>query len=240
MWSSHPNFSTPEDGTLLWRYMSTEIFLGLLTTKKLYLSRADQFDDPWEGTLPKGTVDAMEDNWTSNPYSSKFIVTTTDQIRSRLYLSCWHQSTFESAAMWDLYASRGAGVAIRTTVGRAKASIDQSANFFIGSINYVDFSKHIMDMNLFAPILLKRESFAHEREVRIVFFQEPAIDEQLHAPNSPRGVGLAVDTVQLFEQVLVAPQAPDWHIEILRDIGAKYDLSPSIFCKSELYNPNIH
>ncbi len=142
--------------------------------------------------------------------------------------------------MWDLYAPRGAGVGIRTTVGQAKASIDQSVNYFIGSVSYVDFSKHIMDMNLFAPILLKRESFAHEREVRIVLFQEPATGEHLSVPNSPRGVSIAVDTVQLLEKVLVAPQAPDWHVEALRNIGAKYGLSPNIFCKSELYSPNIH
>lgn len=240
MWSSNPNFSTPEDDALLWRYMPVEKFLWLLTMKKLYLSRADHFDDPWEGTLPKGTKDAMDTNWVSAPNSAKLVANTTDQIRSRLYLSCWHHNTVESAAMWDLYASRGAGVGIRTTVGRAKVSIDQSANFYIGSVSYVNFSRHIMDMNIFAPILLKRESFAHESEVRIVFFLEPAMGEQFYAPNSPLSMNLAVDPVQLLEQVFVAPQAPDWHVDVLRDLGATYGLSPEIFCKSELYSPNVY
>lgn len=220
--------------------MSSEDFFWLLTKKKLYFPRADQFDDPWEGTLPNGTMDAMKANWASAPDSPNFVAATIEQIRSRLYLSCWHLNTVESPAMWDLYASRGAGVAIQTTVGRVKTSVDQRANYFIGSVSYVNFSRHIIDMNLFSTILLKRESFAHEREVRIVFFQEPATGEPLYKPNSPRGIDFAVDTMQLIEQVLVAPQAPDWHIEVLSDIGSKYGLSPNIFSKSELYAPNVY
>lgn len=43
---------SPEDGATLWRYMSLEKFVNMLETKSLFFTRADKFEDPFEGFIP--------------------------------------------------------------------------------------------------------------------------------------------------------------------------------------------
>ena len=52
MYEDHPNFSPPEPGAVLWRYMDFTKFVSLLDTQSLYLARADQLSDPFEGSFP--------------------------------------------------------------------------------------------------------------------------------------------------------------------------------------------
>ena len=42
----------PKDTDLLRKYMSFEKFVSLLGTKSLFFTRADKFDDPFEGFTP--------------------------------------------------------------------------------------------------------------------------------------------------------------------------------------------
>lgn len=47
---SHPNLIIPPNETVLWRYMDFARFIDLLERRVLWFPRADQFDDPLEGT----------------------------------------------------------------------------------------------------------------------------------------------------------------------------------------------
>ena len=42
----------PNPKDTLWRYLSLEKFASLLYTQSLYFVRADQFEDPFEGSVP--------------------------------------------------------------------------------------------------------------------------------------------------------------------------------------------
>lgn len=67
-----PGITTPEDTACLWRYMSFEKFVSLLATKTLFFTRADKFDDPFEGfTPPSVTLPTAERSGYLRPILSK-------------------------------------------------------------------------------------------------------------------------------------------------------------------------
>ena len=52
---THPVMNTPKENISLWRYMDIPSFLSLISSESLTFVRADQFEDKFEGTLPKIT-----------------------------------------------------------------------------------------------------------------------------------------------------------------------------------------
>jgi hypothetical protein len=75
--------------------------------------------------------------------------------------------------MWDLYlASKREGVAIRTTFGDIRRAFrDTKDDIQVGVVRYIDYTKDWFSMrNLFIPITHKRMSFAHESEVRLIWW----------------------------------------------------------------------
>jgi hypothetical protein len=68
------------------------------------------------------------------------------------------------------------GIAIRTTCERLTSSLLPSPEepIYVGAVSYVDFDKGVIpEGSLFYPLLHKRSSFAHEREVRAVIQRLP-------------------------------------------------------------------
>lgn len=54
MYKEHPVFQQPNNENIkIWRYMDFTKFMSLLDTKKLFFTRADKFEDPFEGSWPK-------------------------------------------------------------------------------------------------------------------------------------------------------------------------------------------
>ena len=46
----------PKDNATLWRYMSFEKFASILATESLFFSRADKYDDKFEGYIPEAIM----------------------------------------------------------------------------------------------------------------------------------------------------------------------------------------
>jgi hypothetical protein len=80
----------------------------------------------------------------------------------------------ESVAMWKLYTKGLDGVAIATTVGRLKDSLQaDQRRFVIGQVSYRDEESDFnvgadVEIDPLRPIFEKRLSNEHEREVRVV------------------------------------------------------------------------
>jgi hypothetical protein len=49
--SYYTGYGIPDDDTILWRYMDLAKFISLLKDKTLYMTRADMFEDPFEGAV---------------------------------------------------------------------------------------------------------------------------------------------------------------------------------------------
>ncbi len=143
-WTGTLNLSTP-DSQEVWRYMDLAKFLAMLQKGGLYLSRADQFSDPFEGATGLASRQArweefylkfFRDLVVTPPPGAAPVQMSSDDIEREaqrllqdirrvskesrnLLVSCWHGGTGESEALWRLYSPPSSvGVAIKTSVGR--------------------------------------------------------------------------------------------------------------------------
>jgi hypothetical protein len=46
MFEAHPQFETPPDDTILWRYMDVGCFIAFIEDKALYFARLRELGDP--------------------------------------------------------------------------------------------------------------------------------------------------------------------------------------------------
>jgi hypothetical protein len=229
----HESFaSQPSPDETVWRYMDLARYVSLLQSSALHFARADQMRDRWEGSYSElnltararvSEADAAEDaDWTMK---------RREAMQRLIYMSCWHLSSVESAAMWDLYQREGRGVAIRSTWGSLTQSITDHRWVNGAKVSYVDYSQVLIpEWNVFYAFLHKRESFAHEREVRLLMLGgQPDtkddivadFDEQTWTPEGPV-VPIAVDLAELVDAVYVAPEAPDWIRTVVAGLTSQY------------------
>ena len=60
MYEELDGINPPNDEDILWRYTNFEVFVNLLDTEALYFTRADKFEDPYEGFIPQSITDAYK------------------------------------------------------------------------------------------------------------------------------------------------------------------------------------
>lgn len=94
--------------------------------------------------------------------------------RKSYFINCWHANEHESSAMWEIYSHKEEGVAIVTTPKLIHESLsDCPERIYCGLVTYGDYEDQhfeISEDNAFNLIMKKRESFSHEIEYRIVFW----------------------------------------------------------------------
>ncbi|MBB6111201.1 hypothetical protein SAMN05421821_11111 [Mucilaginibacter lappiensis] len=241
----HPHFDYPKDpGTTLWRYMDFTKFLSLLEDSALFMTRADKFRDPFEGTITsfdkanryaiyeKGMADIL-------PHMDHL----SDLQRERSYVNCWHANEFESAAMWDLYLKSNEGIAIKTTFQMLSDSIADGQKVWIGSVEYIDYNTTATPRgNLYSPMFLKRKSFEHEREVRVFYGENPndysAGKTKPDEPKYQYGFSLSVDLHILIQEVYVSPNAPSWLYRLILKVAERCEIEANVI-QSDLYKSPI-
>lgn len=219
--------------TRIWRYMDFPKLAALLSSRALYFCQVPLLGDPFEGSLVKAVKDGVEQG---KPYIAREypeLVRTDEQMRNNImasraytYASCWHANERESAAMWDLYARGGFGIAVRSTIGRLITSLAHVPEpIWIGWINYHDYETAQPPQNsLWTPMLQKRKSFEHEHEIRALIMDWERMHELRGAwhfePNPIQGRELSVDLGELLERLHVAPHAPKWYRETVQRVVA--------------------
>ncbi|MCW3849127.1 DUF2971 domain-containing protein [Sphingomonas sp. LB-2] len=255
--------------TRLWRYTDLPKFIDLLTSGKLWLSNAEILarDDPYDG-LP-GAVQFPHRIWQSiNDVPEKLRVQIlkmrsrgtdgtpeaafkgwfmgeeqrcimTQSGRRDYYVNCWHQAEHESVAMWKVYGSPGAGVAVVSNGARLETALAANEEeCYLGAVKYRDPSFVEIGMpNAFDSMMIKRLSFEYEREVRLVHWRTGELHDALanfswneekmrfddlieDSRPIPPGMALMCDVDAMIECVIVSPFAPPWYaamIERMRD-----------------------
>ena len=239
-----PGITTPEDTTYLWRYMSFEKFVSLLATKTLFFTRADKFDDPFEGFTPPLVKKDYERT------ISNFNIFEELQKNCRKYAlcSCWHQADEESMAMWDKYHLHNSGITIKTTFGDLKACLGEGYQIFLGNIEYINHYEYPAPDNitelsmLYTWYFYKRKTFEHEREFRAIFFDVPRsiakyndkdgnlinLETTLEGNKYPDtckiGKSLEIDVDKLIGEVITSPyiKNEEWITEMVRSVVNQY------------------
>jgi hypothetical protein len=221
----HPCFPQPSYTELpVWRYMDLAKLIALLRDQSLYLTRLDQFSDPYEGTTTARTAEGIREflNRLGSKDSLDVVLRSYENTRERVFVSCWHANEHESEAMWRLYSGNDGGIAIQSTYRALTEAIRYHRNFYIGLVSYIDYSKaQFRDANTFYPVMHKRFSFSHEREVRIVhYFQDSNTREKTI------GLHLPIDISALCKAICVSPNAPKYYFEAVQSVlGA---IAPSL------------
>ena len=229
--SNHPCFVAPDDTKVkIWRYMDFTKFASLLETESLFLSRVDLFEDPYEGATSHVNAQLRPLVYKNKGIPLEAIAgfsKFTEWSRSWTYVNCWHMNKTESAAMWKLYAQTNEAVAIQSTYEKLHSCLPSGT--FVGVVNYIDYDIEWMpEDNGFWPLMHKRLSFEHEKELRVLAQELPQTNSPENAidisvVNNKSGKNIKVDLRDLIENIYISPTAPQWFSDLVCSITKRYD-----------------
>jgi len=234
MYEEHETFIQPENGEIkVWQYMDFTKLVSLLDSRRLYFTRADELEDPFEGSWPRINVAARQFVGEDIPPKGreKFLeqMCRLGDINKHwpryIAINCWHMNEYESAAMWRLYLKSDEGIAIQSTYTKLRKSLIDTEKIFLGRIEYIDYdSEHIDARNILGAFVHKRKSFRHEQEVRALVLKMPTgeggVDFTLETID--HGLQIKVDIETLIERIYVAPSAPAWLADLVKAVITRY------------------
>lgn len=245
--------SNIEENAKLWRYMDFAKLVSLLSNQSLYLCKSDEFRDVFEGRLfglekvkkflesQVITIGEGESMSISYDEYAKVRLDSANFARENIFINCWHLNEEQSAAMWDLYVKNGEGIAVQTTFGRIKQSLNFcEKNIYIGKVEYIDHKNgENHNEDYIHPFFTKRLSFKHEEEVRLVY---SALDDNdfwkdIKKYEDIPGINFKVDLTKLIERIYVSPDAPRWFVDVVRIVLEKFNIEAEII-HSKLYELN--
>lgn len=201
--------------------------ISLLETKAIWLARADTFRDKHEGRFPDEMRTWIEKAYESLPDDDSSPVKDADDFQDYLlkntFVSCWHKNIDENMVMWEIYGRDTNAVALQTTVGRIKESIDSSGlsghSLLLRPVVY-ERSEDVQGLLRYEECFFrKRPHFAFEEEVRI------SLDTYLRVnptKDTPYGYDLPVLISMLIESIYVHPDSSEWFLDVVNSITKHY------------------
>ncbi len=227
----------------LWRYFKTERFLELLKSSHLYFSSARQFKDPFEGAVavlpPGGPIDPhyADLDWTAG------FDWTFEELRRLTKISCWHRASYESDAMWKLYAGSQKGVAICTNAKRMRAAAKPfrlrpkygPEDLWAGNVLYVDLLSNHLDVDMLDRFWYKHMAFSWEKEFRLAISLRMA--EEFGARIPVRGIKVEFDLAQLIDCIYLGPSLSKRAVAAIRKAAEAHGLEDRIKVTSMLGKP---
>ena len=206
-------------------------FIHLISSAQMFFTRADKFADLWEGANSRFTLGLRPQMYLDLSPESRISIfaqmaALKNQMRRETFINCWHENSFESAAMWDLYSRDGNGLAVRTTFSRLQQSLASTPfSIFAGRVTYLDYtSEPVPEYNTMLPFFCKRSSFAHEREARLLV-QDGTEPNVIETPEEKHGLVAPVDLGRLIEAVYVAPKSALWIRDTVEIMVKKFGLN---------------
>lgn len=211
------NFKNSEIDKYIYRIISLERLLELFITNKNTLAKPEKWEDKFENFILKAQVKLVSGEIEKyNHYE-------------RIYGQCW---TLESSsdAMWRIYSPNRDGLQIRTTIRKLLEDFYDShpklpdVECCIGKVDYLndkdleeranntfDDSGISID-NIFWSLLIKRNAFKHENEVRLLYYSWTCenYSDILHK--------YSFDPHKLISQIVVDPIRSDSEFQVLKKI----------------------
>lgn len=211
--NNYINITEEEYDSPIYRIFSIDRLLELFELKKNTIVRPILWDDPFENLV----------------FKSNGIMNSSTKIvfgnRDNFYGQCWSLHR-ETDAMWRIYSPDKNGVKVKTTIRKLLESLYEKAEFnviscWIGKVEYLsqkaileEFSTAgimkpvIMDQSgkgQVSTLLLKREEFAHEKEVRLIYNRENSnMEEKIYQ--------YEINLLELIDQIVFDPRMSDYTI----------------------------
>ncbi|MGV3460578.1 MAG: DUF2971 domain-containing protein [Flavobacterium sp.] len=224
MYKPTKSIQLPDPDVVVWKYLDLSKFLDLLLCRKMFMARADKFQDQYEGTFSEPTFEELKRIAADNPE----FLDSYKSLRKNVVVSSWHINAYESFAMWQIFTKNNEGLAIQSTVGRLQQALSPEQNYeqHIGAVKYIDYKKeHIPFDDDFFPFLFKRKSFQYEREVRIIS------NLTKHDLNINEGVKIEVDINTMIERIYIHPKSENWYknlvIQLMQQLGFDFLIEKS-------------
>jgi hypothetical protein len=212
---TYPGFtsllSQPIEDKYLYRILSFDYLVEWFETRKLPLLSPSLWEDPFERALMKSV---FPDNQ------------QLEYQKGRMYGLCFSLDGI-SDALWRIYSPSQHGVRIKTTADHLAKAMSYAPELttgrtYIGQVDYLgtnalktrarDIRKRLVatkDTSAVAEtMLLKRQPFRHEREIRVIHLTGDSGPEQelLHFEADPHTV---------IKSILLDPRAPDRRVRAL-------------------------
>lgn len=219
--------------TYIYRIISLERLLQLFHTGSNVLVSPTKWEDSFENFILNSKVRLMSGEIVDYGFGEE------------IYGQCWtlHDS---SDAMWRIYSSDKSSVRIRTTIGALYDSLCLSNKHLaevtccIGGVQYCSESEifeiahtifddyGISVDNIFKSLLLKRNAFSHENEVRLL--------HHYLGKEKIAVYGYKVNPHDLISEITIDPRKSDSEFEITKLIIEKSIGYTGIINKSDLYS----
>lgn len=173
------------DDTDIWRYRSFSQFKKSANQDYLHFHRIDDFQDPFEGSIP-GLVYQYREQHASD-LEKRVDKALNKRLRQHTFANCWYMKSRESASMWDRYGGDKNAIAIKSKIGNLESAIDHTDRTIqLADVRYVDFenspTKKVKEQVPSADYtaqwaVVKRASFESESEFRIIAQIIPTITD---------------------------------------------------------------
>lgn len=208
----------PRTDKEIWRYRPLGRFEENLKEGYLWFSRPDQFDDPYEGSLPKRNALKRYHAFTQDISAARSDV--RELYRYIAYVNCWYSEKHESDAMWRQYGNGQGVIAFVSTPRQVIESISQEdpiiaeEDIFGGEVEYIEYDRdEIRTDDVAAPLFYKRKAFSFENEYRLLLHftinEFDGLNSNALASEQPPGVQVQVDPQDMIEKVVVSPDVSD-------------------------------
>lgn len=215
-----------KDHQILRRYLDLPKFIDLLRTQRLYLRRADLFQDKFEGSFTPSLRAAIEEAYVVNKIDFSY-EKFKKELREGVYINCWSLGANDNMALWEIYGKSEASVAVQTTIKRLRGEITEWHESGTTSLGKVEYIKHWRDpaidilpySNVFR---YKVVAYEFEREVRII---HDRMGQNFEKSEKESGIHMPVQINQLLTRIVVSPSAQPWFIELVKDVMKKYGIN---------------
>lgn len=165
------NFHLKDLDRYIYRIMPVHRLFEIFESNEITLVDPEKWDDPFENLVLKGFIDGVFDEYPA-----------AKVIRNHIYGQCWTLHK-ETDAMWRIYSADKQGVKVRCTARNLLTSILENNTAFdkegiyLGKVDYVPQktlltilqSSGLFGADVARTLLLKRQEFKHEAEVRLIF-----------------------------------------------------------------------
>lgn len=229
-----------QDDETLWRYFKTSRFIEIIETGEIYFAAANQFDDQFEGAVGvHSPPPPIGSKYPKYDYLDKSFRELTRLTK----ISCWHLASYESNAMWQLYADQKKGVAITTTTKRMSNAFEPfrlSPTYSVedlwgGKIDYVDLTQERLNLSMLNRFFVKHLAFEWEREFRLLISLRMAEEFGVAVP--AEGIRVQVDPATLIDRIILGPTISSDDRERISDAASKMGLGNKIELSSLLGKP---
>ena len=187
----------------LYRYMTLSKFIAMVENGEMCLTLIKEWEDVWE--YPNMQYNDVNSN----------------NERADLFGQSWSLEGI-SDALWEIYSKDREGILIQTTIEKFKLL----NGFKFGILSPVFYYDNMEEAKraveavepkekVFAPGLLKRKAYKHEKEVRLLTlnYENPQRDV--------KHIKFSLDLIDFIENIIIDSKASNWYVDTIKKYCCK-------------------